>query len=98
MNYVLPIAIVACAIGYVSMVGSTFAIITSIGRGPSDSSAYALKIPLSIAFSGIFMGFMMGIYAYSTIDVRLVFAVSILFSCFALGFAFSALGLSAITH
>lgn len=80
------------------MVGSTFGIITSISGGASDSSAYSLKIPLSIAVSGIFMGFMMGIYAYSTIDVRLVFGVSIIASCLALGLSFSALGLSAITH
>ena len=97
-TYGAAIGVAIAFIFYVGMVIGTGARIASIGAGASDTSSYSTTIPVSVLLSGIVMGLMMGLYAYSTINSQLVFAVSIVFSCFALGLSFSALGLAAVTH
>jgi len=97
-SYGVPVAIVVCLIIYVILVGTTYTTITDIKAGDADTSSYSTTIPGMVVLSGILMGLMMGLYAYSTINTGLVFGVSIGISCLALALSFSALGVAAMTH
>jgi hypothetical protein len=104
MDYAQIIPVALCLtflLGYVTMMFFTY---QKIDRGlrslsdEMDGSGYVMSVPLAIAASGLGMGLLGGLYAYSQINTTGVFIGSVFISSIALALSYGGLTLSALTH
>ena len=101
MDY-LPIGIAVFSfVLYAIMAWTSYIKLTAnlLNNDPTgDLKGYAQSVPLGIAASGLGIGLLGGLYAYSQVNTAYVFNISIGITCLAFAISFGGLCIAAITH